>query len=347
MTCDIIMVTWNEPAMTERALESIKANSGYPYRLIVIDNRSDSETVGLLKEASRSGRFGEMLLVCNEDNIGWDKAVNQGLALSSADYVCLVNNDILAGPGWLRNRVSVMDGMADVGIADPEGDQHHRKREVTDVDAYARRLSERNRGQFTEVESCSGFCMLIKRGVIDTVGKLDETYEGGGYGSDGDYCQRAWQAGYRCIRCHDAFVLHLGSRSYRKIPELWKRYLEGNRVAYEKRWGKKRRILVLANYPAGEDLLRMARTGHIVYVIRNRFVNPHTLPSSHINLRFRGIRAPLIGGTLQFLVKALHLRYRGRIDAAMIAYNRAGLGGVGARNEPAESEDRRDRGRAA
>ena len=333
MKCDIIMVTWNEPAMTEKALASIKENSEYPYRLIVIDNQSDSETVALLEEASRSGRFGEMVFVPNAENVGWDRATNQGLALSDADYVCLMNNDILAGPGWLRNMVSIMERMADVGIADPEGDQHHRKCDVANVDAYARQLSERNRGRFTEVESCSGFCMLIKRCVIDTIGRLDETYEGGGYGSDGDYCQRAWQAGYRCIRCQDAFVLHLGSRSYRKIPDLWKRFLEVNRVTYERRWGKKKRFLVLAKYPAGEDLLRMARTGHIVFVIRNRHVNPNMLACTHVNLRFRGIRFPLIGEMLQFLVKAHYLWYRGRIDAAMIAYNRAGLGGIGTRSE--------------
>lgn len=314
--------------MTERALESIKRNSQYPYRLIVIDNNSDAATIALLEDAARTGRFGEMLLVRNAENVGWVKGTNQGLAISDADYVCLANTDILAGPGWLRNMVSAMERMADVGVADPEGDTHRQKRDVPDVDTYARKVSERRRGEFIEVECCSGFCMLIRRSLMNELGLLDEVYEGG-YGADTDYCRKAWKAGYRCIRCHDAFVLHLGSRSFGKIPDVRKKLLEKNAAIYQKRWGKSRRILVLARYPAAADLLRMARAGSIVYVIRNRYANPRMLPCSHVNLRFRGIGLPFIGNALEFLMKAVSLGCTGRIDAAVIAFDRMGLEGTG------------------
>jgi GT2 family glycosyltransferase len=314
--------------MTERALESIKNNSQYPYRLIVIDNNSDPETVWLLEDACRTGRFGEMILVRNTQNVGWVKGTNQGLAISDSDYVCLVNTDILAGPGWLRNMVSAMERMADVGVADPEGDKHRQKREVPDVDTYAREVAERRRGTFTEVECCSGFCMLIRRSLINELGLLDEVYEGG-YGADTDYCRRAWKAGYRCIRCHDAFVFHFGSRSFSKIPEVRKKLMERNADIYQRRWGKSRRILVLARYSAAEDLLQMARAGSIVYVIRNRYANPRMLPCSHVNLRFRGVGLPLFGNTLEFLAKAYYLGCTGRIDAAVIAFNRTSLEGTG------------------
>ena len=328
MTCDIVMVTWNEPLMTERALESIKRNSQYPYRLIVIDNNSDPETVRLLEDASRSGRFGAMTLLRNAENLGWVRGTNQGLAISDADYVCLMNTDILAGPGWLRNMVSAMERLEHVGVADPDGDKHRQKREIPDVDKYAREIAERRRGAFTEVECCSGFCMLIKRSLIHELGFLDEIYEGG-YGADTDFCRKAWKAGYRCIRCRDAFVFHFGSKSFGKIPEVRKKLIERNAEIYQSRWGKSRRILVLARYAAAEDLLQMARTGSIVYVMRNRYANPRMLPCSHVNLRFRGTGFPFVGSVLEFPVKAFYLGWRGRIDAAVIAFSRLSLEGAG------------------
>ncbi len=324
MKCDIIMVTWNESAMTQRALQSIKDNSDYPYRLIVVDNSSDPETVELLENACRTAQFGEMVLVRNKENVGWVKAANQGFDLSNAEYVCLMNNDILAGPGWLRNMVHTMESVPNAGIADPEGNDPKLQRRIDNIDTYARELASRNYGKFIEVESCSGFCMLIKRRVIDDIGIFDEIYESG-YGEDADYCQRAIRAGYRCIRCNDAFVLHLGSRSFRKVPELQKRMHERNLAIFEERWGKKKRLLMLVHYPAGDDLLEMARKRHLLYVVKNRYANPDTLPCRHVNIQFRGFGLPLFGGGLYFLLKAYYLKTIGKIDAALIVFNRAGL----------------------
>lgn len=324
MKCDIIMVTWNEPAMTRRALQSIRDNSDYPYRLIIIDNNSDPETVRLLENASRTAQFGEMVLVRNKKNVGWVKAANQGFDLSSAEYVCLMNNDILAGPGWLRNMVHTVESTPNAGIADPEGNDPKLQWRADSIDTYARELAGRNCGDFIEVESCSGFCMLVKRCVIDDIGVFDEIYESG-YGEDADYCRRAIKAGYRCIRCNDAFVLHLGSRSFRKVPELQKRMHERNLAIFEERWGKKKRLLILLHYSAGDDLLEMARRRYLIYVVRNRYVNPDTLPCRHVNIQFRGSGLPLFGGGLYFLLKTYYLKARGKIDAAFIVINRAGL----------------------
>ena len=58
-----------------------------------------------------------------------------------------------------------------------------------------------------------GFCLLIKREVIDAIGLLDERF-GIGCFEDDDYCLRAIQAGYRAVIAGDAFIHHFGGRTF-------------------------------------------------------------------------------------------------------------------------------------
>ena len=58
-----------------------------------------------------------------------------------------------------------------------------------------------------------GFCLYIRRALIDAIGIFDPAF-GKGYGEENDFCLRAAQAGFRNVLCDDAFVVHLGERSF-------------------------------------------------------------------------------------------------------------------------------------
>jgi glycosyltransferase involved in cell wall biosynthesis len=58
-----------------------------------------------------------------------------------------------------------------------------------------------------------GFCFYIRRALIDAIGTFDPAF-GLGYGEENDFCLRAVAAGFRNVLCDDAFVLHLGGRSF-------------------------------------------------------------------------------------------------------------------------------------
>ena len=60
----------------------------------------------------------------------------------------------------------------------------------------------------------NGFCLLIRRAVIDAIGYFDEDAFGAGYGEENDYCLRARAAGWRLALADDAYVFHAQSRSY-------------------------------------------------------------------------------------------------------------------------------------
>lgn len=315
--CDIIMVTWNEPTMTRAAIESIHRNANHPYRLIVVDNASDRETVSLLREAEWTQKYGPMVAIYNDENLGWTKALNQGLAVSRAPYVCIMNNDVITGRNWLRNMIRTMELYPEIGLANPQERRLIRGNTFDDVNRHADRLAREHEGKFIEIDYGSGFCLLIRRAVIDAVGGFDEQY-GAGYYEDEDFSRRAVQAGYLCVRCLDALVLHFISRSFGKDPERKSLLSERNRAIYEARWGRHRHLLVLPRYPATEDLLRLARQRHILYVVENRYVNRRTLPHPHANIKWRGRGLAWISESLYFRLKAWQLRRQGRIDDAVI-----------------------------
>ena len=91
MKCDIIMPVWDQLEFTKECITSINNNTKYPIRLIIIDNASKRNTKEYLSSLAGEVNF-EIKLIRNEENLGFVKAVNQGLKESSAPYICILNN---------------------------------------------------------------------------------------------------------------------------------------------------------------------------------------------------------------------------------------------------------------
>ena len=78
--CDIIIPIWNERELTRICIESITKNTDVSFRVILVDNASDTETASYLKELSEKNK-GAIILIRNEENFIWF-AIN-----SVIDYV--------------------------------------------------------------------------------------------------------------------------------------------------------------------------------------------------------------------------------------------------------------------
>lgn len=103
---DIMMLTYNRLAYTQRTLESLWANTDWPYRLRVIDNASQDGTREYLQQQVAAGHIHHLYL--QPQNTG--NATGKNLALQRAEtgYVCLLDNDMLLLPGWLRQCMEAM-----------------------------------------------------------------------------------------------------------------------------------------------------------------------------------------------------------------------------------------------
>jgi len=255
---DIIIPVFNKPELTRRCIQTIEARSDLPYRIILIDNASGTDTKAYLKSLKDAGRGPEVMLIRNEENLGWVKAVNQGMEASSSKYLCIMNNDtIVHTAGWLSKMISVLCSAEDIGMANPRFE-------------IKKRIEPE--GPFVEIDFCRGYCILLKKEIPDRIGRLDEEY-GFGYYDDDDYSVRAIRAGYRCVRANGVYVEHLRDSTFTEVFKEEKRLAmhEKNKNLFYSKWGRRLKVAFLftrkhRRQDLSDILFHAARRQHIVFV---------------------------------------------------------------------------------
>ena len=139
--------------------------------------------------------------------------------LATGNQVLLLNNDVVVTTGWLGRMLRALCSdptSAWSGPARTSSAVHSRSRSVTtelaELDGFAWDWGKAHDRQTLDVHRLVGFCLLIKREVIDAIGPLDEHF-GIGCFEDDDYClcdRRRLSGRHRA----DAFVHHYGSRTF-------------------------------------------------------------------------------------------------------------------------------------
>lgn len=309
VNCDIIIPVYNELGITKDCIDSILKNTDCPYRLIIIDNGSQPEVAVYL--AGLKGVFHDFLLIRNEQNFGYVKAINQGIEQSASEFVCLLNNDTVVSEGWLSEMINVANDNVDLGIINPSSNtlaQTPAKGQT--IESYSASL-KLFKGKWGELGQCSGFCMLIKREVIEKVGILDENYEVG-YFEEADYCRKAQKAGYRFARAKAAYVYHVERHTFDKRPDKEELFTK-NRKLFESRWGKSLRVVCLISKPPKDTIdkdeieqiiLSSAQDNHRVYVfIKNKLVSRFNI-AEHSNILIYGLHNIFFGFTCLFKIVA-------------------------------------------
>lgn len=321
MSCDIIIAVWNELEATKDCLESVIKNTGLVYRLIIIDNGSDPETAQYLD--SLKDKVKDLLLVRNKENLGYVKAINQGFKVSNSEYVCLLNNDTIVTLGWLEEMVSIANDNLDIGIINPSSNNlgQYVPKDMS-IESYANSLTE-FKGKFAELGQCTGFCMLIKREVLDKVGSFDEAYEVG-YFEETDYCRRVQKEGYRFARAKAAYVYHIQHKSFSNRLDN-EELFEKNRKIFESRWGRSLRVLcVISRRPKDQIdkdeteqiILSSAQDNHRVYtyIIKNLIATFNF--AEHSNIIIRPSRGIFFG--FASLFKILTKKHKKKFDLILV-----------------------------
>jgi GT2 family glycosyltransferase len=203
---DIVVLQCGQSHLTTRLLASIYDTAPWA-RVILVDNGSPDGDLG---EMHRKLRASDPLL-CNDENLGFAKAVNRGIRRSDADYVCIQNNDTVMYPHGYERMIAHLEADPDIGLIGPMTDN---------ADTDQRWSAEGPGGAGEGVEITDGliafFCTIIPRRVLDQVGPLSEDY-GLGYGEDNDYCIRVRDAGYKLGIARDVFVHHDHHATYKAL----------------------------------------------------------------------------------------------------------------------------------
>jgi len=239
--CDIILPVCGEYEVTKKCVESILKNTASPYRLIVINNGRDPKIRHFLEELS-ARKDVETTVLHNSRNVGWVKALNQGIGLSEAPYVCFQNSDTIVTRLWLGKMIDILKSQESFGMINSTWEG---RPAGTSIEEYNSILEKKNCARFIETDWCRGFSLVIKRAVIDRIGKVDEVY-GVGYLDDVDYSIRAIEAGFLALRALDTYVYHEGNVTANKIlGDKWDELHERNKLIRRRKWGDPLKIVII------------------------------------------------------------------------------------------------------
>jgi hypothetical protein len=78
---------------------------------------------------------------------------------------------------------------------------------------------------YPEMPLINGFCLMVRRKLIEEIGFFDEENFGQGYGEEDDFTLRARKAGWKLALADDTYIFHAQSRSY--STERRKKLAEG------------------------------------------------------------------------------------------------------------------------
>ncbi|HEY0976330.1 MAG TPA: glycosyltransferase family 2 protein, partial [Flavobacteriales bacterium] len=230
----VIIVNYNVRAYLEQCLRSVRAAmEGVDGEVYVIDNVSVDGSVEMVR-----GKFPEVKLIANTENVGFSRANNQAIRLSTAEHVVLLNPDTVVGEDVFRKVIAFLDAHPKCGGLG-----------VRMIDGTGRFLPESKRGLPTpavsfskisglsrffprskvfgryhlghlpehanaSVEILSGACMFLRKEALDKVGLLDEDFFM--YGEDIDLSYRIILGGYENWYFAEAPIIHYKGESTKK-----------------------------------------------------------------------------------------------------------------------------------
>jgi len=137
------------------------------------------------------------LLVVDGPKRGFTATVNDGLAQTTTEDVCILNDDVLwFTPGWLATMQAALYSAPDIAIVGPTGKSNTVPMAKAPMGGTG----------LETVEHLPFWCVLIRRSVIEQFGPLDLRFIH--YASDNIYCDRVNAAGLRCVWVRSVYLAH-------------------------------------------------------------------------------------------------------------------------------------------
>ena len=245
---DVVIPVYNAVDDVVRCVESVLEHTR-DYNLVLIDDASpDGAVAGYFSSLGRRA-LAHVTLLRNERNLGFTGTANRAMERTRADIV-LLNSDTIVADGWLDALARCAASDPTIGTITPFSNNA----EIcsyprfcvdngwpADADAHATAaaLASAAVPTYPDLPTGVGFCMFVRRALIDAIGTFDPAF-GRGYGEENDFCLRAARAGWRNVLCDDAFVIHVGGRSF---------------AADKAALGARNLPLVLARHPQYIDLV--------------------------------------------------------------------------------------------
>jgi len=238
----IVVPVYNQHTMTRDCLDAVWQNANKEYEVILVDNGSTPPFRETFEGHPPYPHF-----IRNETNLGFPKAVNQGIQAAKGENIILLNNDVICTPFWATRLLKHLETFAIVaplanycaGLQQQVAlETYHDDQELFRI---AAKWGEDHAGEFLEVNFVIGFCMAFKKSLWEELGPFDESLWPCS-GEEIDFCFRARDKGYRIAIARDAYVHHIGSQTFQQMEQDGElKYFDTicrNDAHLEVRWGK-------------------------------------------------------------------------------------------------------------
>ncbi len=245
MKCDVIIPVYNAPEWVKLCLQRLVAQTPEDClnQIILINDASNAFTGDLLNDLAKE--HNKISLVRNEENTGFVKSINRGLAQTDAPYILLLNSDCLITKNTIPKLIAHAMKQDNVGLVSPVSNnspvvslEMFPGYSFIDMNDLVERLFP---GISFPACTIVGNCLLITKACFERTGLFDLCW-GRGYGEETDYQFRAMQKGFEARIAIDTYVYHQSQASFTEDPESaalrQKQY-----QLFMGKWGKEYRAL--------------------------------------------------------------------------------------------------------
>ncbi|MDB5197127.1 MAG: hypothetical protein JWP88_1498 [Flaviaesturariibacter sp.] len=201
--------------------------------VIVVDNNSTDGSTDYL-----AGTFPQVHFIANQQNTGFARACNQGLAVATGKAILFLNPDTLLAEDSLHTGLRFLEehlGAGALGVRMIDGTGAFLKESKRSFPSpmtalyklfglsllfphsktFGRyHLGHLPENQNNEVDVLAGAFMLIRKEVLDKVGSFDESFFM--YGEDVDLSYRIQAAGYKNYYVADTTIIHFKGESTKR-----------------------------------------------------------------------------------------------------------------------------------
>jgi GT2 family glycosyltransferase len=223
---DIVVPIFNASADVRQCLHALKQHTPPFARIVLADDAStDPALDGIVRDFVEHSAL-KVDYVRRAHNLGFIGNVNAALRATHNDVVIL-NSDTLVTAGWLHAMVRAAESDPQIASITPWSNNAEicslpnlcqAASVPRDLNAIVQALVKHT-PVYPDLPTGVGFCMYMRRSALSAIGVFDQALFGRGYGEENDWCLRAAGMGFRNVLCDNAYVAHVGGRSFAQTGE--------------------------------------------------------------------------------------------------------------------------------
>ena len=197
----IAIPTWNNLEQLEWCIDSLFKYASYSFNVVVVDNGGKGEVEKLL-----SAKDYAIKVITSDKNLGWMGAINLVLEDCNTEYFCMMNDDVVFTPSSQMFWPKLIEHFKDdtVGAVGP----------CSNFVSGPQSLMAQDTSIIVNATTLIGFCSLVRTGLIQQLGGLDESLPGG---DDFDLSIRIREAGYHLRVDKTAYLHHFGQQTGNRV----------------------------------------------------------------------------------------------------------------------------------